>query len=177
MRKSAIVRTSADGSTSSSEIPIARLQRGGRPVEPPGVLAVLRDDATATRGQRLASFRTCGGIVLGHVADADVLGPPSTKQGSNFRCPNTGQHHIVVPQPPGSNARSRCSRDIPLYLRTLSLQDRIGVLKAGATFGIDGQVDSKTLITVLGPPVTLRDPAHFYVKTDDLADCRIDAIP
>jgi hypothetical protein len=168
-RGEVVVKRTAQVNTGDGFIPVRSFWTPSGVSEPDGLLAELRrDDRDAAA--RLVSFDTCGGTVYGFVLEADLLGPPRVRHGSNARCPNTGPGTFVVPSK--LDRLMTCARDVPVLLRSATLEDPVGVLKAGATFRVDGgEAGGTTLVTVEAPPARPFDNASFSVSSAALADC------
>jgi hypothetical protein len=108
--------------------------------------------------------------VFGTVDDCDVLGPSCAAWGSSLHCANSGAHVFLAPE--RLTRRKRCAADLSLLVRTSTLEDAIGVLKANASFRVDGhEKGATTLISVASPPVAPLGAAHFSVRVADLAAC------
>jgi hypothetical protein len=161
------VRLDARIHTPTGDLPVGGFAVGHGSAVPRGLAATLHE----RRGARsLISIAACGGTVFGTVANGDVRGPSRVGWGSNFRCASTGTH--VFLEPPRLAGKRRCPTDLPLLVRTSTLEDVIGVLKANAAFRVDGhEKGATTLITVASPAVAPLVPAHFSVWTADLATC------
>jgi len=165
--KETTVRRDAQIRTAERDLPVSRFALGHGSSVPPGVPAIVRE---RRGGRTLISIAACGGTVFGTIAAGDDLGPSRASWGSNFHCENTGEHVFLAPRP--LTRRKRCPADVPLLVRSRTLEDVIGVLEAGAMFRVDGQESgATTLITVAEPPVSVIKPAHLAVHTRDLATC------
>ena len=97
------------------------------------ILAQLRGDDSDPLARRV-SFKTCGGLVVGFVPKSHLLGPPVVTMGygANVGCPNTGASVFV-----GRGRLERpmtCPREIPVFLRSDTLEDPVGILKAPPSF-------------------------------------------
>jgi hypothetical protein len=135
-----------------------------------GVVGELRGAAGDPK-RRSISFRTCGGTVFGTVAATDVLGPPKYGQGSSERCPGTGEHMFGFDRPIAPTVV--CPHQIPLFVRTTTLEDPVGFLLAGAHLRIDGGIKGDTeLVAVPDAPIELLGPARLAARVSDLAACR-----
>jgi hypothetical protein len=138
---------------------------------PEGILAELRGDDSDPLA-RLVSFKTCGGLVVGFVPKSHLLGPPLVKvaRGANVGCPNTGASVFV-----GRGRLERpvtCPHEIPVFLRSDTLEDPVGILKAGAKFQVMGKDAGGTrLIWVEPPPAVPLEGFSFSVRIQDLEDC------
>jgi hypothetical protein len=136
---------------------------------PEGTLAELRGDDTDPLA-RLVSFKTCGGLVVGFVPKSHLLGPPKLMHGSSARCPNTGASAFIGRH--GLERPVTCPREIPVFLRSQTLEDPVGILRAGARFQVDGKEARGTrLIRVEPPPAVPLEGFSFSVKVSDLEDC------
>jgi hypothetical protein len=177
--KSTIVRPNAWLWIDGGDVPVSGFDRpGGKFVkqhsdghrETIGMLGELRGAAGDPK-RRSISFRSCGGTVFGTVAAVDVLGTPTYGHGSNERCPGTGEHVFGTDRPIAPTVV--CSRQIPLYVRTATLEDPVGFLKAGAHLRIDGGIKAGTeLVSIPAAPIELLGPAHLTARVSDLAACR-----
>jgi hypothetical protein len=153
--------------TGNGERPVAQLAMGHGSSVPRGVPATIRE---RRGGRTLVSIAACGGTVFGTVADKDVLGPSRGAWGSNFHCADTGNHVFLAARP--LVRPRRCAAEVPLFVRTSTLEDAIGVLKANALFQVDGhERGATTLITIEAPAVAPLERARFAVRTRDLATC------
>jgi hypothetical protein len=141
-----------------------------QPLDPDGVVGELRgDDVDPTR--RLVSFETCGGVVFGMASKRDLVGQPLVGHATTERCPGTGEVY-VGPPPPRVSELVTCSRDIQAFVRTATLEDPIGVIKAGARLRRDGSaLAGAELITLPDAPVSLIPSAHFAAQASDLKAC------
>lgn len=177
--KSTLVRPNAWLGIDGGDVPVSGFDRpGGKFVkqhpdghrETIGVLGELRGTDDDPK-HRSISFRSCGGTVFGTVATADVLSPPKYGHGSNERCPGTGEHVFAADRPVAPTVI--CSRQIPLYVRTATLEDPVGFLKVGAHLRIDGGIKGDTeLVSVPDAPIELLGPARLAARVSDLAACR-----
>jgi hypothetical protein len=67
----------------------------------------------------------------------------------------------------------QCKSPIPLFVRTGTLEDGVGVLKPQARFQLDEPAQQLTVaISVRDSPVELLAQAHFSIRRADLASCR-----
>jgi hypothetical protein len=136
---------------------------------PEGILAVLRGDDSDPLA-RLVSFTTCGGIVLGYVPKSHLLGPPKVMHGSSAHCPNVGASVFVERNP--LERPVKCPREIPVFLRSETLEDPVGILRAGARFQVSEKKARETkLIDVEAPPAVPLEGFSFSVRAEDLEDC------
>ena len=166
-----VVRLSAKVLVNGALTPVSRFYYPVGVREPAGVAGELRGEAADGR-YRSVSFRICGGTVLALVSKPDLLGHPRLWYGGSARCPNTGQSVFLAEAPPPSN-QVVCSKDIPVFIRSETLQDPIGLLKAGTRIGIDGQVKGNMeLVTIPDAPVEPINLTHFSVQLADLESCR-----
>jgi hypothetical protein len=137
---------------------------------PAGTLATERGPR-ASGANQLVSIETCGGTALGVVSKGDLVGQPKTMRSSSARCPGAPSGTFVA-EPPLSKALA-CSAALPLFLRSATLEDPVGTLKAGARIQVEGHEEKgTTLIRVRNPAVAPTQGASFAVKTADLAGCR-----
>jgi hypothetical protein len=161
------VRLTAKVHTANGDLPIAWFAVGHGSEVPHGLVVTVHE----RHGDRsMISIAACGGTVFGTVGKGDLLGPSRIAWGSNFRCADTGTHVFIQPQ--RLTHRKRCARELPLLIRSSTLEDAVGVLKANAMFRIDGHENgATTLITIASPAAEALAPAHFSVRTADLATC------
>jgi hypothetical protein len=175
------------GLDASALLPKARrrasLAAGTQLVLASGRTLRVNDLATLTAGeaevdvlddtaQPLVAFHgTCGGLVFGRVAAAALRPLPTIGSGTNARCPNTGDHIRVLG--PKLSRPMQCKSPIPLFVRTGTLEDGVGVLKPQARFQLDEPAQQLTVaISVRDSPVELLAQAHFSIRRADLASCR-----
>lgn len=85
------------------------------------------------------------------VSTSDLLGPPQVWSGGNFTCP--GAHATYFLEQPEHTYSSTCPRDIAVFLRSATMQDPIGVLKAHAKFQVEGR-DSPGPVAAQRPATT-----------------------
>lgn len=164
-----LVRRTASLSTGATERPVSGFNFPTNDAYPAGVPGLLLGD-DHDRKRRLISFRTCGGIVFGTVPKSALVGAPSIGHGSNARCPDTGDVYVVPDRVPATPLT--CSKEIPVFMRTATLEDPIGFLKLGARLGIDGPAVGDTeLISVPDSPAEPLGSAHFSARVSDLASC------
>jgi hypothetical protein len=176
---STVVRPNAWLSIAGGGVPVSGFDRpGGKSfkqhldgrLETIGVVGELCGAAGDPK-RRSISFRTCGGTVFGTVATIDVLGPPKYGQGSSERCPGTGEHVFGFDRPIAPTVV--CPHQIPLFVRTTTLEDPVGLLQAGAHLRIDGGVKGDTeIVSVPDAPIELLGPARLVARVSDLAACR-----
>jgi hypothetical protein len=164
-----VVRMSATVSTAARKFQVEAFRDVSLAGNPDGISGELRGpDVDPTR--RLMSFRACGGTVFGTVAKSDILGPAAEGRGTTFRCPSTGESHLSAPAM--AAGEMACSKDIAVFVRTATLEDPIGVIKAGAKLKIDGDIVGETELISLGEaPVVPLEFAHFSVRTVELKSC------
>jgi hypothetical protein len=168
-RGEVVVKRSASVRTEGDFVPVRGFQFPFGVSEPDGVLADLRGDDSDPAARRV-SFRLCGGTVLGWVAKADLLGPPRILHGSSAHCPNTGQHVFVIA--PKLQGLVTCPNELPVLIRSATLEDPVGVIKAGAKFRVDGhEVGATTLVTLETPPAVPIGDASFAVPSEALGEC------
>ena len=132
-----------------------------------GIAAILLDgDAT----RPLLRFEgTCGGTVFGRVARRDLRPMPNLRHGTSARCPGTGAWAFINPTP--LKHLKTCAADVPLFVRSSTLEDPIGVLKAHAPFQVDEAGTPSVVISVLDSPVSLLPLAKLTIRARDLARC------
>jgi hypothetical protein len=177
--RSIVVRPNAWLSIDGGAVPVSGFDRPGGKyfkrhpdgrLETMGVEGELRG-AAADPKRRSISFRTCGGTVFGAVATIDVLGPPKYGQGSSERCPGTGEHIFGVDRP--IEPTVVCPHQIPLFVRTTTLEDPVGFLRANAHLRIDGGIKGDTeIVAVPDAPIELLGSARLVARVSDLAACR-----
>jgi hypothetical protein len=163
-----VVRSDAVGEWSGEVVRAAGLSVWPRSSRPQGVLGTLRGKAPDGRGT-LVSFRICGATVLARFRAADLLGPPVIYHGSSGRCP--GWHSGYFVEPAKLRRPITCPRDVALFVRTESMEDAVGVLKAGARFQVEGVLRDTTAITVEGSAATILNHATFSVRSADIEGC------
>ena len=155
------------------ELPVDKLETiNGRGTYLTGSIeAELLDDDPV---QPLVAFRQmCGGTVFGRVERRALRAVPASflGYGTSAHCPNTGDHIFVMPEL--LTQLLQCDTALAIFLRTGTLEDAVGELKAHARFRLDEATGTGTrAITVLDPPVELLPFAHFSVRAEDLAVCR-----
>ena len=122
-------------------------------------------DVLDDTAQPLVAFHgTCGGLVFGRVAAAALRPLPTIGSGTNARCPNTGDHIRVLG--PNLSRPMQCKSPIPLFVRTGTLEDGVGVLKPQARFQLDEPAQQLTVaISVCDSPVELLARAHSSTAT------------
>lgn len=155
---------------------VGELSRGGGGVsEPRGALASVHQE---TETQLLLSLKTCGGWIYGWVNRTDVLGPPLSRFGSNVRCPNTGTGYGTISC--GPEKQWVCSKAIPFFVRTDTLQDPIGYIKPGAQFWFGYHSDelkptqakeTTRVVDFEESPVDTLSGSRLVVNVSDLEGC------
>jgi hypothetical protein len=94
--------------------------------------------------------------------------------GSTERCPHTGEGIPFLSDVFDDDLTRlvACAKEIPLFVRSATLEDPIGFLKPGSKLRIDGENRGDTaLVSVPDAPVIPLGPAHFSARTADLAAC------
>ena len=166
-----VVKRSTMLRVQNSPTPVAVSRFASGAAKPEGVLGEARDDDSDPKA-RMMSFRACGGWLVGLVSRRDLLGPPRLQYGSNGRCPQTGTWFFELPPP--RNYVMSCERDIDVFVRSATLEDPVGVLKAGAHFALDERDrDAPTTRVYLEkPPAVPLAGASFSVRTTELLTCK-----
>ena len=144
--------------------------------KPDGALASVHHE-TQTQLQLL--FETCGGWVYGWVDKTNVIGPPLLGRGSsNERCPNAGSGYGTNEYVPKD--LWTCSKAIPIFVRTDTMQDPVGFVKVGAKLVID-DATSKTksveaegttrVVRIVESPVDTLNDTRLVANVTDLEAC------
>ncbi len=168
-RGEVVVKKGVSVKTPDGFYPIDGLGTPWGPSSPEGILGELRGDDTDPLA-RLVSFKTCGGVVLGFVPKSHLLGPPKLMHGSSAQCPNVGASVFAMRGP--IQRPVKCPREIPVFLRSQTLEDPVGILRAGAKFELHGEEAGGTrLIWVDLPPAVPLEGFSFSVRVQDLEDC------
>jgi hypothetical protein len=167
---SALIRQTASISFDGLEVPLSRFNF---------LPSVYRTNGIAINdlgngddpALRQIQIEPCGATIIGKVLKSDIVGPSLVGHGTNVRCPNTGENHFST----GHfrlNSGLTCRRNIRLYVRSTSLLDEVGILKAGALFRVEGTPDGAVQSVVLSDgPVQVLPLAHFVVNVSDLSSC------
>ncbi|MBI4957608.1 MAG: hypothetical protein HY908_36720 [Myxococcales bacterium] len=119
----------------------------------------------------VVAFPTCGATILASVSVDDIRPAPSQIEERHASMP-CGQ----APPPAGAvqpNEFVSCPTSVRLLVRSATFEDEVGVITAGAPLRIDGGAQgTTTLVSLAEPPAVPIEPAHFSVRTSDLAGCR-----
>lgn len=160
------LRKTSSLATNAGPIPASELSTGVWATQPEGVVVNLHLRGASTS---LVSGKICGGLAYGMVDGTDLLGPVQNWHGSSSRCPNTGEtHHTTEPKLAYDRT---CIDDVPVSVRTSTLEDSVGVIRRGARLRIVEEQAGTAVVVVADAPVRLLPGARFTVLTPSLSSC------
>ena len=158
-----------------SSLRVGQIDCGGLVFGGPEVFCrpALLFGAASDPARRLVALRACGEIMVGSVKPEDLMPEAPMAYGSNYRCPRTGQHTFEGVSP--LRHPVTCHAPVRLFVRATTFEDEVGVLYAGARIQVDRSARGETtLVSVADPPALPIKPAHYAVRTLDLASCTAD---